>query len=74
MVRAKMAVWELTEPPAVTKASTLLRSRRAVWLGARSSAARTAGSVRTRASSSVPFRMWMSRAPMSSTSAVRPCI
>ena len=44
MVRARMAVWLLAEPPRVIKPSSLLLSICTVSLGVRSSAIRMAGS------------------------------
>ena len=73
MVRARMAVWLLAEPPRVMKPSSLLRSSCTVSLGVRSSVARMAGSSPRTVPVSAPARMFTTRREMSFTSAARAC-
>ena len=74
MVRARIAVWLLPEPPWVAMARILLLSSWMVSEGARSSAARMTGTSELMPPSATPVRMFSSRPVTSRTSAARACM
>ena len=73
MVRARMAVWEFSEPRRVRNARIFSLSSWTVSLGVRSSATRITGS-RVSRDSSLPPRQRISRLEISTTSAARACM
>ena len=73
MVRARMAVWLLVEPPRVTNPRSFRLSSCTVSLGDRSSAIRMKGSSQS-GFSSAPARTAWSRWATSRTSAARACM